>query len=70
MRISTIALATAFALSGTVALAQDAGGTGVRDTRHHKSHVKAHHTTVGMSRLIGARRIRGIQTEQREVRPH
>jgi hypothetical protein len=26
MRISTIALATAFALSGTVALAQDAGG--------------------------------------------
>lgn len=51
MRISTIALATAFALSGTVALAQDAGGTGVRDTRHHKSHVKAHHTTVGMSRI-------------------
>jgi hypothetical protein len=51
MRISTIALATAFALSGTVALAQDAGGTSVRHTRHHKSHASAHHTTVGMSRM-------------------
>jgi len=51
MRISTIAMATAFALSGTVALAQDAGGTSVRHTRHQKSHVSVQHTTVGMSRM-------------------
>jgi hypothetical protein len=50
MRIGTIAVATAFALSGTAALAQDAGGTSVH-TRHHKSHASAHHTTVGMSRM-------------------
>ena len=51
MRIGTIALATAFAISGTVALAQDAGGTSVRHTRHHKSHVRVDHSTVGMSRM-------------------
>jgi len=51
MRIGTIALATAFAISGTVALAQDSGGTSVRHTRHHKSHVRTYHnSTVGMSR--------------------
>ena len=51
MRIGTIALATAFAISGTVALAQDSGGTSVRHTPHHKSHVSTYHnSTVGMSR--------------------
>jgi hypothetical protein len=41
MKLTTIALASAFALSSTVALAQT----------HHRSGVKAHHSTAGMVRM-------------------
>jgi hypothetical protein len=42
MKLTTIALATAFALSGTVALA---------NTADHKSVVRTHRGTVGMVQL-------------------
>lgn len=41
MKLTTIALASAFALSSTIALAQT----------DHKSVVKAHHSTAGMVQL-------------------
>jgi hypothetical protein len=40
MKLATIALASAFALSSTFALAY---------TKHHRSGVRTHHGTVGMS---------------------
>jgi hypothetical protein len=48
MKIGTIALATAFGLSGTVALAQDAGVK--PHAKHHTSHASKHSGTVGMRR--------------------
>jgi hypothetical protein len=44
MKLTTIALASAFALFGTFALA---------NTVHHKSDVRTHHDTAGMSRVYG-----------------
>jgi hypothetical protein len=44
MKLATIALASAFALSGTFALA---------NTVHHKSDVRIHRDTTGMGRMYG-----------------
>ena len=44
MKLATIALASAFALSGTFALA---------NTVHHKSDVRTHHDAAGVSRIYG-----------------
>ena len=49
MKLTTLALATAFALSGTLALAYT-------NPNHHRSGVRTHHGAVGMS---SARTYRG-----------
>jgi hypothetical protein len=45
VKLTTIALASAFALPSTLALAQTGSG--------HRPGVKAHHRTVGMGRMPG-----------------
>ncbi len=44
MKLATIALASAFALSGTFAFA---------NTVRHKSNVRTHHDAAGVSRIYG-----------------
>jgi hypothetical protein len=51
MRISTVALVVAFAISGPVALAQDAGGSSARHVKHHKSQVSKYSSTEALDEL-------------------